>query len=552
MKTIKNKAVIYARVSSKEQEETGYSLSSQKDYLLDYSERKDFKIIKTFSISESASGKNQREVFMKMMKYMSKNNIKVLICEKVDRLTRNFRDAIVIDDWLEDDEDKQVHLVKDSLVLHKNSRSQEKLNWGVRILFAKNYTDNLSEEVKKGQKQKIKEGWYPTKPPLGYKTTGEKGKKIHIIDKDVGPYIKKMFNLYATGNYSIKALSDKMFKLGFKSRNNIQVVKGRVHKMLSDPFYYGKFVWKGKMYQGNQEPIISKDLFEEVGFRLNGGNPHPYFRKRMTEFRGKILCDKCKKTITWEYQKGNWYGGCKQCKSQLSKDKKYIRRKDVEEDLMKRITTIAPKNDRILKILEKALKESHLEESEYHETKVKGMNNKLERIRQRVKTMYNDKLDERITAEFYDEKLKEFESEREDLTDALKRLDSDNSAYYRAGFGIHELAMRSNQIYLSSKASIEERRLLLSYAFSNIYILQGNIRVKYTKAFQFLQEWLPKVNEVLEPEKCVDNKRQKSTFVPLCPTMLTWRDAFRDYEWNKAFPDPEYAVKEMNKLLALV
>ncbi len=353
-----------------------------------------------------------------------------------------------------------------------------------------------------------------------------------------------MFNLYSTGNYSTQALSDKMWGLGFRSRNNMKVVKGRIHKLLTNPFYYGKFRWKGEIYKGNHEPIISKDLFEKVGFQLNGGNPHPQFQKRLTEFRGKILCDSCKKTVTWEYQKGHWYGGCKQCKSPLSENKKYIRRKDVEEDLMKRIITIAPKNERVLKILEKALKESHQEESEYHETQVKGINNKLERIRQRVKTMYEDKLDGRITGEFYDERIEEFELEQEILADNLKKLGSDNSAYYKAGFSVHELALKSDKIYLSSKASIEERRLLLSYAFSNIYVLQGNIKVKYSLAFQFLQEWVPRVNEVLELEKSVDNKRQKGTFVPLCPIMLPQQEVI-----ISVLSDTEYMENMYNQLL---
>src|SRR3990167_9683322 len=177
------KAVLLCRVSSKEQEETGYSLPAQEKLLTSYGNNKGFKTAKNFSITESASGKKQREIFDGMMAFVKKEGIKIIICEKVDRLTRNFKDAVDIDEWLEKDEERQVHLVKDSLILHKNSRSQEKLNWGIRILFAKNYIDNLSEEVKKGQKEKISQGWLPTKPPLGYKTIGEKGHKIHIVDE---------------------------------------------------------------------------------------------------------------------------------------------------------------------------------------------------------------------------------------------------------------------------------------------------------------------------------------------------------------------------------
>jgi DNA invertase Pin-like site-specific DNA recombinase len=141
------KAVIYARVSSREQEETGYSLPAQEKLLKDYAERKGFEVVKVFSISESASGRRQRQIFNEMLSFVKKNDIKIILCEKVDRLTRNLKDAVLIDEWLEKDAERQVHLVKDSLILHKNSRSQEKLNWGIRVILAKNYIENLSEEI---------------------------------------------------------------------------------------------------------------------------------------------------------------------------------------------------------------------------------------------------------------------------------------------------------------------------------------------------------------------------------------------------------------------
>lgn len=522
MDTIKKtKAVVYARVSSKEQEETGYSLDAQEELLKSYADKPQhqFDVVKKFRISESASGKNQRAVFSEMMRYMDKNKINVMICEKVDRLTRNFKDAIVIDEWLDKDESRQVHLVKDSLVLHKNSKSQEKLNWGIRILFAKNYTDNLSEEVKKGQKQKIKDGGFPTKPPLGYKTVGEKGRKMHIVDDKVAGYIKEMFALYATGNYSTVSLCEKMYKSGFRTRAGGKVVKSKIHKLLSDPFYYGKFVWLDELHQGKHEPLISRDLFEQVKTKMTRGGA-PYFNKHDKELRGKVSCGNCLKTVTWELQKGHWYGACKQCKAQLGAEKKYVHQEYVEDDLLARIVAVAPKNERVMAVLHKALKESHLEESTYHDMQVESINNKLERIQQRIRTMYDDRLDGRISVEAYDQKLVTFAQEKEDLIEALGKLNSDNTQYYKVGISIHDLALRARSIYYSPKASVEERRLLLAYAFSNISVLRGVITPEYTKAFGFLAEWMPRVNETLELENGGLDKEQEATFVASHPVLL--------------------------------
>lgn len=512
------KAVIYARVSSKEQEETGYSLESQEKLLRQYAEDKGLDLVKVYKVTESASGKQIRKMFIDMIDYATKNKINVILCEKIDRLTRNLKDGATANDWILDGENREIHFIKENFIVSKNTRAHENLVWDMKVDIARFYTNNLSEEVKKGQKEKISQGWLPGTPPIGYKTIGEKGHRIHIVDLDIAPYIREMFSLYATGNYSTLSLVGKMYELGFRSRAGFKVGKSQIHKILTTPFYYGKFVWKEILHQGKHEPIIPKDLFDQVQSKMR--RPSPYHNKGVTELRGKIFCGSCNKTVTWETQKGQSYGGCKQCKSQLGDKSKYVIQELIESDLLDRIIALAPQNEKVLEVLKQALKESHAEEIEYHDTQVSGINNALVRIQQRMRTMYIDKLDERITAQFYDEKIKEFAQEEEILLSSLEKLKSDNTEYYKVGFAIHEIAMRSKIIYRSPKATIEERRLLLSYAFSNITILHGEIKAEYTKSFAFLAEWMLKLNTTLELEKTFVSKRQKGTFVPSRPIVL--------------------------------
>ena len=207
-----NKSVIYARVSSKEQEDTGYSLPAQEKISREYGERKNFPINKVFSVAESASGSKQRKVFAEMIAYMEENDIQNLLCEKVDRLTRNLKEAVVANEWLEGDDARSIHFVKQNLIIHNHAKSDEKFRWDIEIVLAKKFISNLSEEVRKGQKEKLTQGWLPTKPPMGYKTIGEKGHKIPILNETTAPLVRRMFSLYATGNYSINALVEIMYK----------------------------------------------------------------------------------------------------------------------------------------------------------------------------------------------------------------------------------------------------------------------------------------------------------------------------------------------------
>jgi site-specific DNA recombinase len=162
------KAIIYARVSTKEQAEEGYSLASQIKLLRDYAEKNSLEIVKEFVIPESASGRQERKTFKEMMEYCKKRGISHILCEKVDRITRNLQDAVWIDGWLQDNQDRRIHFVKQNLVIHQNAKSYEKFQWDIYVVLARQYSNNLSEETKKGLLEKAEEGWYPGPTKRGY------------------------------------------------------------------------------------------------------------------------------------------------------------------------------------------------------------------------------------------------------------------------------------------------------------------------------------------------------------------------------------------------
>ena len=204
---LQRKGVLYIRVSSSAQEEKGYSLDAQEKLLSTYAQEQHVKVVKTFKISESASGKQIRKVFTEAIDYTATENIPIIICEKIDRLTRTGKDATIVSDWVLENTSREVHCVKESFVLSHNTKAHENLVWDMKVAIARFYINNLSEEVKKGQEEKAAQGWLPTKPPLGYKTIGEKGKKIHVIDEETAAYMRDMFQLYASRLHSIKSLT---------------------------------------------------------------------------------------------------------------------------------------------------------------------------------------------------------------------------------------------------------------------------------------------------------------------------------------------------------
>ncbi len=184
-----------------------------------------------------------------------------LLVEKTDRLYRNLKDWVLLDEL-----NIEIHLVKEGVVLSQDSKSSEKFFHGIKVLMAKNYIDNLSEEARKGQQEKAEQGIWPTKAPLGYlNVQGADGKRIIAPDPAAASIITKMFEWYAPGVLSLEEIADKAHAAGLLYRRTSATVPvSAVHTILHNRIYTGEFVWKGRIYKGRHTPLISVDLFERV------------------------------------------------------------------------------------------------------------------------------------------------------------------------------------------------------------------------------------------------------------------------------------------------
>src|SRR5437870_6214721 len=193
-------AVVYARVSSKEQEKEGYSIPAQLKLLKDYAAAQNFAVAQEYIDVETAK-QTGRAAFGEMIAYLeAHSSVRVMLVEKTDRLYRNLKDWVTVDEL-----EVEIHFPKEGVVLSRDSRSSEKFMHGIKVLMAKNYIDNLSEETRKGMQEKAEQGIWPTKCPLGYRNvTGPDGKKVIAVDPAIAPFIAKLFEWYARGDISLK------------------------------------------------------------------------------------------------------------------------------------------------------------------------------------------------------------------------------------------------------------------------------------------------------------------------------------------------------------
>jgi DNA invertase Pin-like site-specific DNA recombinase len=368
-------AVPYARVSSKEQE-LGYSIAAQQDLLRRYAAQLGLGVEQEFMDAETAKTTG-RPGFNAMVSYLQQHpECRVLLVEKTDRLYRNFKDYITIDDL-----DLEVHLVKENVILTKDSRSSEKFMHGIKVLMAKNYIDNLSEEVKKGLRTKAAHRLWPSFAPLGYSNTvGPDGKRIIVPDPVLGPMITRLFEWFAAGEYSLKALAKKAHAEGFRFRKSHgKVPVTTLHKILRKRIYTGDFDYAGTTYNGSHEPLVPREVWERAQEILD--ERHAKRHRKVTHnfaYSGLIKCGHCGCSLVGELKKGRYvYYHCTGYRGKCAEP--YTREEALEQQFAARLRELVVPPS-VLEWLQSAITASDQTERAAREQALRRHQMELERI----------------------------------------------------------------------------------------------------------------------------------------------------------------------------
>jgi len=471
------KAVLYARVSSKEQEQGGFSIPSQQKLLRNYAKNKSLEVVQEFTDAETAkvAGRTQ---FGKMVEFLkASTDVRIVLVEKTDRLYRNFKDYVLLEDL-----DLEAHFVKENEVLSKDSRSHAKFIHGIKVLMAKNYVDNLSEEVKKGLAEKAAQGKWPHRAPVGYRNKHQEN-KTHIIEPDPekARFIKWIFEQYANGGASLRKLAETAKRSGLFSKNSTVTSKNGIHRILKNPIYFGEFIYKGKRCWGTHEPIVSKALFDLVQDIFDRNN-HPQETKRRLPFAGLIKCGICGCTLTPEIKKGKYvYYHCTQFKGKCPNH--WVREEKLAE-LLGEIVRAITVDEETAELIRISLLEVQKDKVNYHQEVIQKLQRRYANIQKMQDKAYEDRLSERITETYWQRRSEEWEDELVSIRSELSAHENANLNYYQTGVEIIELAKIAHSMYLSQ--SRQEQRRLLNTLLSNCTYDRGTLCPTYNKPFDIL------------------------------------------------------------------
>src|SRR3990167_8059904 len=291
-----NKYFLYVRKSTDVEDKQVLSIEAQITELRAYAKQEKLEIIEELIEKQSAKIPG-RPIFNEMLERIEHDEANGILAWNPDRLARNSVDG-----------GKVIYLLDCGLITSLkfptfwcDNTSQGKFMLNIAFGQSKYYVDSLSDNTKRGLRQKVRRGEYPGPAPIGY--INDSRTKTVVVDKKKAKIIRSAFELYAEGNSRLEDISNFLMKQGIKSKENNPIHIDRSKFILSNPFYTGLFRYSGEIHEGKHEPIIAKKLFDRVQEVLKQrGRPRHKSKIESQVFCGLLRCGTCGMMITGEYR----------------------------------------------------------------------------------------------------------------------------------------------------------------------------------------------------------------------------------------------------------
>ena len=297
-------AVVYLRVSTAEQTHgagstEGYSIPAQRQACQRKAAELGAEVIAEFPDMGTSAKSASRPQLQAMLAHLAEHGgIDYVIVHKIDRLARNRADDVEI----------QIAIERAGAQLVSVSESVDKTPSGrlVRNIMAdlaEFYSANLATEILKGSTEKARRGGTPGLAPIGYLNVRKlvDGHEVRtvVIDEERAPFVRRAFELYASGEYSVRQLHRKLTDEGFTVRATPKrpaqpLALSKLHKLLRNRYYIGQVTYRAVEYPGLHPAIISSELFAQVQRILDERDQSSTKQRTHSHYlRGLLTCARC-------------------------------------------------------------------------------------------------------------------------------------------------------------------------------------------------------------------------------------------------------------------
>ena len=423
---------LYARKSTDVEDMQVQSIESQLTELREYAARENISIVEELVEKQSAKIPG-RPIFNDMITRIEKGEASGIVSWHPDRLARNSVDG-----------GRLIYLVDTGKIKSLKfpqfwfeSTPQGKFMLTIAFGQSKYFVDSLSENTKRGLRQKVRLGIMPGVAPAGY--LNDPRTKTIVIDRRKAPVVKEAFEMFATGTFRIMDIADFLAKHGILSRNGRVWKQHRVsYLILTNPFYYGHFRYGGEIHEGIHDPLITKKLFDEVQEAWKKRSTRWHEERPVKPYLGLFRCGVCGMRITAE-MKTKFYKGTNRTatylyyrctkKSKIMKcHDQFIRQEELDRQLSTMLQTVSLPKEWAAKMLDK-LKVDGADAAHSSLSFVAEKQAFIRTITEKLQRLLDTYLDQDIDRDDYRTRKANLLSEKKTLEESVAHLRQTNTAW---------------------------------------------------------------------------------------------------------------------------
>jgi len=455
---------LYARKSTDVEDKQILSIDAQTNELREFAAREGLNVVEELIEKQSAKIPG-RPIFNAMLERIEAGEADGILAWHPDRLARNSIDGGRIIYLLDTGKIKTLKFP----TVRFESDPQGKFMLNIMFGQSKYYVDSLSENTKRGLREKVRRGEIPGPVPIGY--LNDYRTKTVIVDRERSPVIRQAFETYATGTVTFDTVREFLGEHGIRTKSGKLLVRQHIGHIFSNPVYYGHFRYNGEVHEGKHEPIISKKLFDEVQAVVTERRRwSPSVTKpKPKAFMGLLRCGGCGGGITAEVQKGHTYYRCsKKFRAATWCQQPYIREEALDAEISALLKPFALRcewaDDMLLRV-----KEEKKQSAQSAALVVAEKHAEIEKINLRLQKLLDAFLDGVIERNDYTDEKAKLMSQKKSLQEQSTALSTGRANWLEPFQNWINAARNAGEIVVTG--SLQEKRVLAQQVFGSNLVL---------------------------------------------------------------------------------
>lgn len=480
--------IIYARKSTESEDRQVLSIDAQISELKSLAAKRGLVVSEILRESQSAKSPG-RPVFSQLVARISHGEVRGVLCWKLDRLARNPVDGGSII-WALKQHGLSIYTPTQSYSTAEDNTVMMYIEFGM----AQKYIDDLSQNVKRGNRAKLERGELPGLAPQGY--VNDLSTHTIVPDPERFPLVRRMWGLMLTGNYTVPAIVRLANgEWGYRSRKFKRIGGTKLHisglyKIFSSPFYYGLIVRRAEgapqFYAGTHQPMVTEEEYKRVQWLLGRGEKSRP-QKHNFPYIGLIACGECGCSITAEeHRKKNGrcyvYYRCTRKRGYCTEP--FISNNKLETQIREVLGQITV-SDQVREWALEHARTAHSEETEARTEMYLNQQKAYATVQRQLDGLVNMHLREMVSEEEYLQKRQELQRELASLK--LKLADTENRAAERLELAEQVFIFANVAKKKFDGGSEQDRREIFSALGSNFILKGGVLLLTLQKPFEFLQ-----------------------------------------------------------------